>query len=373
VAEPLPVLILACDRPAYLARALGCVLGNDDEVGRRIIVSQHGADAGVHAVIHQQGARVEHLQFRDRLGDLAPFRPWYRPLHGLSELLKWRGHYRIARHYGWAFQQVFDVLGLDRVIVLEDDLEIAPDFFSLFRACSPLLDRDPSLLTVSAWNDNGREGLVADPRRLYRTDFFPGLGWLMTKRWWQVMKPGWPAVFWDDWVRGFACRRGLASIYPEVCRTYTFGETGVSAGENFDRYLQTIALNRSPVDFDAMDLRGLVKESYDPAFEAEVARASFVAADRALAAEASGDVKVVYSGAAEFAALAQRFGLMPDIRSTLPRTSYHGIVAFRAGARRVFLVPVAYLAARTQPVGSALDDNISVPPPAAQNRSMRNG
>ena len=33
-----------------------------------------------------------------------------------------------------------------RVIILEEDLEIAPDFFEYFAALSPMLDSDPSLL-----------------------------------------------------------------------------------------------------------------------------------------------------------------------------------------------------------------------------------
>ena len=58
--------------------------------------------------------------------------------------------------------------------MLEEDLEIAPDFFDYFAATAPLLD-DPTenLLGVSAWNDNGQEGHVKDPTKLYRSDFFP--------------------------------------------------------------------------------------------------------------------------------------------------------------------------------------------------------
>ena len=36
---------------------------------------------------------------------------------------------------------------------------------------------------VSAWNDNGKAGLINEtaPELLYRTDFFGGLGWMLTK------------------------------------------------------------------------------------------------------------------------------------------------------------------------------------------------
>ena len=43
---------------------------------------------------------------------------------------------------------------------------------------------DASLWCVSAWNDNGKSGLIDEEKAadmLYRTDFFPGLGWMITK------------------------------------------------------------------------------------------------------------------------------------------------------------------------------------------------
>lgn len=50
------------------------------------------------------------------------------------------------------------------------DLEVAPDLLSYFSQTVPLLAKDPSLLTVSAWNDNGFEWSAADPATVYRTE-----------------------------------------------------------------------------------------------------------------------------------------------------------------------------------------------------------
>ena len=36
-------------------------------------------------------------------------------------------------------------------------------------------------LAVSAWNDNGQSKFVSDEKYLYRSDFFPGLGWMMPR------------------------------------------------------------------------------------------------------------------------------------------------------------------------------------------------
>jgi hypothetical protein len=54
---------------------------------------------------------------------------------------------------------------VQRLIILEDDLELAPDFFEFMMATAPLLDADGgrTLMAISAWNDNGQAGKVLDP------------------------------------------------------------------------------------------------------------------------------------------------------------------------------------------------------------------
>ena len=88
-----------------------------------------------------------------------------------------------SRHYGWALNHTFNELGYEQVIIVEDDLEVSPDFYEYFSATLPILRRDKSLWCVSAWNDNGKQGLIDEgaAELLYRTDFFPGLGWMITK------------------------------------------------------------------------------------------------------------------------------------------------------------------------------------------------
>ena len=43
-----------------------------------------------------------------------------------------------------------------------DDLDISPDFYEYFSATFPVLHQDPSLWCVSAWNDNGKVGMVSE-------------------------------------------------------------------------------------------------------------------------------------------------------------------------------------------------------------------
>ena len=57
---------------------------------------------------------------------------------------KFKGYYKIARHYGWALNTTFQK-GYDYVIIVEDDLNVSPDFYEYFFGTYMLLKNDPSL------------------------------------------------------------------------------------------------------------------------------------------------------------------------------------------------------------------------------------
>ncbi|XP_069054416.1 alpha-1,3-mannosyl-glycoprotein 2-beta-N-acetylglucosaminyltransferase b [Lepisosteus oculatus] len=328
----IPVLVIACDRPT-VRRCLDKLLQYRPSAELHpIVVSQDCGHAETARVIASYGDRVAHLRQPD-LSD-PPLRPEHR---------KFQGYYRIARHYRWALGQVFDTLGHSAAIVVEDDLEVAPDFFEYFRALYPLLQQDPSLWCVSAWNDNGRAGLVdaGDPELLHRTDFFPGLGWLLRRELWAELAPKWPAAFWDDWMRRPEQRRGRACVRPEVSRTLTFGRRGVSLGQFFDQYLRDIQLNARYVAFGRLDLAYLRREEYDRAFERRVYGAPLARAEELQAGRApgAGPVRVQYATRDAFKALAKALGVMDDLKSGVPRAGYRGVVSFLHRGRRVYLAP----------------------------------
>ena len=50
-------------------------------------------------------------------------------------------YYRIANHYKFIMQQMFDCRQYERLIIVEDDMLFAPDFFSFFEATSRVLDQ----------------------------------------------------------------------------------------------------------------------------------------------------------------------------------------------------------------------------------------
>ncbi|XP_074873291.1 alpha-1,3-mannosyl-glycoprotein 2-beta-N-acetylglucosaminyltransferase [Carettochelys insculpta] len=328
----LPVVVIACDRSTVRRCLDKLLLYRPSRERFPIIVSQDCGHKETARVIASYGEAVMHIQQPD-LSDI-PVPPDHR---------KFQGYYKIARHYRWALSQVFRTFQYQAAIVVEDDLEVAPDFFEYFQAAFPLLLADSSLWCVSAWNDNGKEQMVEAnrPELLYRTDFFPGLGWLLLSELWDELEPKWPRAFWDDWMRQPEQRRGRSCIRPEVSRTMTFGRKGVSHGQFFDQYLKFIKLNDRFVPFTQMDLSYLKKEEYERSFLSAVYSAPQLRVEELQGNQHRelGTVRVQYTSRDSFKAFAKALGVMDDLKSGVPRAGYHGIVSFLYRGRRVYLAP----------------------------------
>uniref|UniRef100_A0A3Q1EP91 Alpha-1,3-mannosyl-glycoprotein 2-beta-N-acetylglucosaminyltransferase n=1 Tax=Acanthochromis polyacanthus TaxID=80966 RepID=A0A3Q1EP91_9TELE len=329
----IPILVIACDRVTVKRSLDRLIQYRPSPELYPIIVSQDCGHAETARVIGSYGDQVTHISQPD-LSDIR-----VRPEHR-----KFQGYYKIARHYRWALNQVFNTLSLSTVVIVEDDLEVAPDFFEYFRALHPILLSDPTLWCVSAWNDNGRDALV-DPSKadlLYRTDFFPGLGWMLLKEMWAELEPKWPSAFWDDWMRQPEQRKDRSCIRPEISRTITFGRKGVSLGQFFDQYLRYIKLNTEFVPFTKQDLSYLLKEKYEEKYIKEVYSAPLVKIEELQQGgtlKGPGPYRVQYSSRDSFKVFARNLGVMDDLKSGVPRTGYRGIVSFLYRGRRVFLAP----------------------------------
>ncbi|CAN9514163.1 unnamed protein product [Ophioblennius macclurei] len=329
----IPVLVIACNRVTVQRCLDKLVQLRPTAELHPIIVSQDCGHAETADVIRSYGSQVMHLQQPD-LSDVQ-----VAPQHR-----KFQGYYKISRHYRWALNQVFRTLGHSAAIIVEDDLEVAPDFFEYFRALLPVLKSDRSLWCVSAWNDNGRDGYVdpGQPSLLYRTDFFPGLGWMLLRELWEELEPKWPASFWDDWMRQPEQRRGRACVRPEISRTLTFGRQGVSLGQFFDKYLRHTRLNSQFVVFKSLDLSYLQEDSYRRSFQTEVYTAATAVTYEDLAQgrlQGVGPFRLQYSSRDAFKILAKNLGIMDDLKSGVPRAGYRGIVSFFYKGRRVYLAP----------------------------------
>nr|SVE79501.1 EOG090X06K9 [Daphnia magna] len=332
----LPVLVFSCNRPD-IRRSLDGLLKYRPEAKKfPIIVSQdcaHGATAKV-IRSYSDASQVTYIQQPDQSEPIVP-----------PGEAKFKGYFKIARHYLFGLKQIFRTFNYTAVIIVEDDLDVAPDFFSYFASTYQLLKNDPTLWCVSAWNDNGKATLVdmqQGSQLLYRSDFFPGLGWMITKELWDELEPKWPKSYWDDWMRRPEQRKDRACIRPEISRTRTFGKIGVSNGMFFDKHLKYIKLNEMPVDFSTQNLSHMVQIAYDAdyfrhVYSLPVVSASDVRTNTNLPFD--GPLRITYHTKDTFKNAAKLLGLMDDFKSGVPRTGYHGIVSVFLNGRRVYLAP----------------------------------
>ncbi|XP_034184967.1 alpha-1,3-mannosyl-glycoprotein 2-beta-N-acetylglucosaminyltransferase [Osmia lignaria lignaria] len=328
------VLVFSCNR-VTVKRCLDQLIKYRPSVEQfPIIVSEDCQHRQTAEIINRYGNQIMHIQQPDQSDIEVP-----------PKEKKFKGYFKIARHYGWALNYVFFQLGYDTVIIVEDDLDVAPDFFEYFLGTYPLLVSDNTLWCVSAWNDNGKAGLVDENGSdiLYRTDFFPGLGWMLTRQLWAELSPKWPKSYWDDWIRQPEQRRNRACIRPEISRTRTFGKTGVSNGMFYERHLKYIKLNTEFVHFTKMNLTYLLKDNYDISFVNDVYQSTVVSFSELKNGKvmAPGAVRIPYYSRQAYKNTAKQFGLMDDFRSGVPRTGYRGVVTFFYKGRRVHLAPSA--------------------------------
>ena len=169
-AADVPVTIIASNRPQYLYRML------------RTLLSADGADPSM-ITVFIDGFYEEPMAVAKLFG-----------LRGIQHTPIGSKNARITQHYRASLTATFNLYPEAKyLIVLEEDLDVSPDFFSYFSQTLPLLESDPSLYCVSAWNDQGYEHTASDPSRLYRVETMPGLGWILKRSLYkEELEPRWP-------------------------------------------------------------------------------------------------------------------------------------------------------------------------------------
>lgn len=301
-----------------------------------IVISQDGAIEAVTEVISSFISEEEKISFIHHKEQLNP----------PSDLgIGNRNYFHIANHYKWALDKIFLQLKHDTAIITEDDLDLADDFFSYFAALKPILLADKTIWCISAWNDNGGVNITdrKHGEKLFRTDFFPGLGWMLTAELWNELSGIWPSIFWDDWMRRQDVRKDRVCIRPEVSRTSHNNDLAGkgSSGGLYKKYLASVRLPETTVAFEKLDLSYLIKKNYDSFLIRELSRSIVISLDDFLNQNfpASGPFVIVYKTPKEYRLLGKSVGLMLDIRSGMPRTAYYGIVTFMNGSDRFYAVP----------------------------------
>ncbi|CAH8526764.1 unnamed protein product [Heterobilharzia americana] len=338
----IPILVIACNRPT-VKRPIDKLLQLKSEMQRQnafifpIFVS--------HAC-HNQGTEIALNSYQNMITVIKPNVPLTNPttLPGRRVL---EGYRHVSHHYKWALDQIFLVHNYSVAIIVEDDLDLAPDFLSYFAGTFSLLTQDETLFCVSAFNDNGRPQLidVTHPELLYRTDFFPGLGWMLLKKFWLEIRGGWPDIYWDEYLRNSNVRKGRACIRPEISRSVTFGRIGISQGQYFDSHLKHIKLNDVKVDFQQLNLSYLKEATYREQFKRLVYQNSIemnitsYSSSRVHISKIYKPIRITYRNRAEFEEIAKHFNLMSDFKSGVSRNAYMGVVPIYVENHQLYISP----------------------------------
>lgn len=339
----IPVVVVTCKRAEYLDRSLEALvkyMPENGTLGRiqfSIIVSRDCFSEDVEKVISgpKYAGKISNMRFRPPEGKIP-------------------GHEAVARHYGWIFSQIFDVLHYPAVLVVEEDMEVSPDFYEYFAAGFDLLNSNPDIMCVSAWNDNGLNGLAEDIHALYITDIFPGLGWMMLRGLWEEELRGqWPTGYWDEFMRMPSVRKGRVCVRPEVSRAFNYGERGgVNKGQFYKTHLAHILRNTEPIKWTTMDKKvnpfyngSLDKQNFDAFLydaikvDSDTTRIDDPKDLVSMKNEKEGvlvDVVTQYTKD-NYASVAKMFGLMTDLKEGIPRCSYKDVIIFKWHGFRVFL------------------------------------
>ncbi|KAL3905607.1 MAG: hypothetical protein SGPRY_010856, partial [Prymnesium sp.] len=183
------------------------------------------------------------------------------------------GLWRISEHFRTSLDAVISQRGHSHALMVEDDLLLSPDFLLLFWQSAWLLHQDPSLWCVSAWNDQGFPHTSTDPRELMRTDFFPGLGWMIQASTWKELSAVWPAApttGWDHWMRLSSTSKGRECVVPRINRSRHANAHGTNVRDN--RPFERFTFEREGVD-DFGDLSYLLQQQYEERVEEKVQHA----------------------------------------------------------------------------------------------------
>nr|XP_045607667.1 uncharacterized protein LOC123764160 [Procambarus clarkii] len=243
--EDIPIIIIAGNRTRYLYRLLESVGQQADLRSRLVLVVTDGVVEGVLRL-----ARV-----------LA--------LNVLIHRPEGTGATRVSRNLRFAF---FNALRLfpraDKFIVVEDDLVLSPDFYSYMQQTGWVLDNDPTVYCVSAFNHLSYAHTAHDPARLYRVQSFPSYGWMVNRDTLAYILPKWlPSNVthdWDYFLESSIMRRGRECLVPDVNRAYHGGGSGLHLTVSWSTERDYLArpFNHQP-NITVMNLTGLLQEQYE--------------------------------------------------------------------------------------------------------------
>ena len=214
----LPIAVMASNRPQYLFRMLKGLMmtpGVDRKMVTVFIDGLHDVPADLTALFQVNYVAYKRVYVKNSA---------------------------ISHHYKRSLSYTFSKYKTAQyMIILEEDLDVAPDIMDYFTQLLPVLDSDESVYCISAWNDQGYKHSSNDSSMLYRVESMPGLGWVLKRKLFiDELEPKWPSPKiphdWDMWMRMDYIKKGRECIIPDISRTFHFGVTGV----NMNAYMHQI-------------------------------------------------------------------------------------------------------------------------------------
>ena len=125
----LPILVFSCNRGSVSRCLDGLLKYRPDPVRFPIIVSQDCAHQPTASVIRSYGDQVTHIQVHTHLNSCieetltTKIFPLQQPDQSEPEVppkeQKFKGYFKISRHYSWALRQIFGVMNHSAVIMVE--------------------------------------------------------------------------------------------------------------------------------------------------------------------------------------------------------------------------------------------------------------
>ncbi|KAJ1489324.1 GNT-I family-domain-containing protein [Baffinella frigidus] len=319
------IVVLACQRPEYLTQTMESLLKLPGVEQYHVIISQDGTDVAVKALAETLTQKYKFVQYVNN-----DMRQNHADKRDQASM-----HY-IADHYKFVFTHVFERASpaFKHAILIEEDMVLSPDFLALFEATAPVLDADPSLYCVSSWNDNGYVHMELAPSKLFRSGFFPGLGWMLRRDLWvDELRGKWPMHSWDHWMRVDAQAKGRDCVVPELSRNHNIGAKGATVSINdFRQRLQSIAFNQDP-STDFGDLSYLHIQQYEGALRKELAEATPALNTQQMITLGGKTYRMGYVRE-EWKRIATSLGIYP---SQWPRAAFHRVTRLKRDTNVILL------------------------------------
>ena len=241
------IAILACKRPSMVIQLLNSLISLPS-IGEFSLYVSFGCPESLSSLVYTNYS-ISFLHYHD------------------PETIKTIPHpfLRIQLHYQSVLKELFEQRNHSHVIILEDDLGLSPDLLNFYKQTSQLLEADPTLVCVSAFNDHA-QGENMNPVLLKRTSSFPNLGLMFHRYGYDVLWYNQPLADttngWDHWLRIRAASLHMECIYPVTPRIrHLVSINSSTTSKAFSMRLASYPIVTETVDLG--DLSYLLKSNYD--------------------------------------------------------------------------------------------------------------